>query len=494
MGLQIFLWVYLAGCNLSSILFIIYTSELGARLADSGRGVQLPSGERICYLMFADDIFLVGQNEEDLEELKGILEGWCLNFHMKISAKKTQVIAEGDYDWTITDTESDNLIQLLQVSEYRYLGIDQKLSFSQTSSAKGQSMVAKAKKYRGAIARLRRTVPDQVAVYRALWESVAVAGIMYGTEPLTISNEVIMELDDIQRWVAKVLLGVNTSTASCVAELELGFKPFHLRLLTAKINFYLKVKSGKSRCELTRSCLSMLESLESSQFLQNLRDLLLPVGLSVGDINEDTVARVDKFHTDRVMLEVLSKPTMMLMPLPVKWWTLNRHVEEGYWSKVLSRFRSMNVGLGNRNAFYKDKAVFVENGRVVSCPVCLNGPNDEFHLVMSCRKMEVHRTSIRLRGMSTIRSEIDRLREECDPESDYDCLRLFLGQELEVSRLDLMYRGWALSELVDRFFLEWTLKLGTPVQRRPERPQVDSFSLVMNALLFLLICRFNNAF
>ena len=70
---------------------------------------------------------------------------------MKISAKKTQVIAEGDYDWTITDTESDNLIQLLQVSEYRYLGIDQKLSFSQTSSAKGQSMVAKAKKYRGAI-------------------------------------------------------------------------------------------------------------------------------------------------------------------------------------------------------------------------------------------------------------------------------------------------------------------------------------------------------
>ena len=75
MGLQIFLWVYLSGCNLSSILFIIYTSELGARLADSGRGVQLPSGERICYLMFADDIFLVGQNEVDLRGVEGYSGG-----------------------------------------------------------------------------------------------------------------------------------------------------------------------------------------------------------------------------------------------------------------------------------------------------------------------------------------------------------------------------------------------------------------------------------
>ena len=68
-------------------------------------------------------------------------------------------------------------------------------------------MVAKAKKYRGAIARLRRTVQDQVAVYRALWESVA--GIMYGTEPLMISSEIIIELDDIQIWVVKVLLGMH---------------------------------------------------------------------------------------------------------------------------------------------------------------------------------------------------------------------------------------------------------------------------------------------
>ena len=258
------------GCNLSSILFIIYISELGQRLNESGCGVTLPSGEVISYLKFADDIFLVSNCEDDLDELKQILEGWCYNFRMKISAKKTQVIAQGEFDWVITDTDGGDLIQLRQVAEYKYLGVEQKLSLTETSRAKGLSMVDRAKKYRGAIARLKRTVPDQVAVYRALWESVAVPGILYGAEALPVSMAVIKELDDIQRWVAKVLLGVGTSTIGAVSELEMGFRPFHMRILIAKINFYLKVKSGKGKCELSRTCLELLGTLQSSAYLSDL--------------------------------------------------------------------------------------------------------------------------------------------------------------------------------------------------------------------------------
>ena len=72
--------------------------------------------------MIADDIFLISQCGEDLEELKAILEGWCFNFNMKISAKKTQIIAPTDYDWPITNSETVELISLLQVDDYRYLG------------------------------------------------------------------------------------------------------------------------------------------------------------------------------------------------------------------------------------------------------------------------------------------------------------------------------------------------------------------------------------
>ena len=185
------------GCNLSSILFIIYILELGQRLSGSGSGER----EVILYLKFADDIILIGTCEEDLDKLKQILEGWCFDFRMRVSAKKTQVLASGEYDWVIMDIDLGALIELKQVREYMYLGVEQKMSLE----------------IMRAITRLKRTVPDQVAVYRALLKNVAVLGILYGVEALLIDEAVIVELDEIQWWVAKVLLGVNTSTINSVS-------------------------------------------------------------------------------------------------------------------------------------------------------------------------------------------------------------------------------------------------------------------------------------
>ena len=345
------------GCNLSSILFIIYISELGQRLSGSEIGVALPSGEVISYLKFADDIFLIGTCEEDLDELKQILERWCFDFRMKVSAKKTQVLASGEYDWVITDTDLGALVELKQVREYKYLGVEQKMSLAETSRAKGQGMVDRARKYMGAIARLKRTVLDQVAVYRALGVNVAVPGIFYGVEALLIDKAVIVELYGIQWWVAKVLLGVNTSTINSVSELEMGFRPFHMRILVSKINFYLKVKEGKGRCELSRSCLSLLESLGDSAYLKDLEALLEPVGLTLDQVDRETKQIINQYFISQVMQQVAIRTTLMMMPVLFKWWSLSPHVEEGYWSKILSHFRAMNTGLGNRSALYKDKAV-----------------------------------------------------------------------------------------------------------------------------------------
>ena len=104
-----------------------------------------------------------------------------------------------------------------------------------------------------------------------------------------MSMAVIKELDDIQRWVAKVLLGVGTSTIGAVSELEMGFRPFHMRILIAKINFYLKVKSGKGKCELSRTCLELLGTLQTLAYLSDLERLLEPVGLTLDQVGKDSV-------------------------------------------------------------------------------------------------------------------------------------------------------------------------------------------------------------
>ena len=114
------------GCNLSSILFIIYMSELSARMRSSGVGVRLESGEIVNILLFADDIILISNSPETLELLKGILETWCINFRMKISISKTNVITSlEDLVCFIQDPETLHDEVVSHVSNYKYLGIQQ---------------------------------------------------------------------------------------------------------------------------------------------------------------------------------------------------------------------------------------------------------------------------------------------------------------------------------------------------------------------------------
>ena len=57
------------GCPLSSILFLIYVSELGQRLEAIKMGIESPSGEKIPGFIFADDIILQAVSGADLEDL-----------------------------------------------------------------------------------------------------------------------------------------------------------------------------------------------------------------------------------------------------------------------------------------------------------------------------------------------------------------------------------------------------------------------------------------
>ena len=111
---------------------------MGPRLDNYGLGVDLGDGLLIAYLKFADDIVLASSSESGLEELKCILEGWCFNFRMKISHKKTQVIMPtNNITWTITDLSGEvSLLELQKVQEYTYLGVIQKLSVTATTDKK----------------------------------------------------------------------------------------------------------------------------------------------------------------------------------------------------------------------------------------------------------------------------------------------------------------------------------------------------------------------
>ena len=176
------------GCNLSSILFVIYLCELSRRLNAAKLGIGLSTDILIAYLLFANNIILLGHNEDEVSALKTILEIWCMDFRMRIGAKKTQLITPvSDVAWSIIDVATGDIQELETVESYRYLGIDQKITLRKTANAKSKTMISKANYYASTILRLKSTVPDKLEVYRATWENIATPAILYGADVLPVT-------------------------------------------------------------------------------------------------------------------------------------------------------------------------------------------------------------------------------------------------------------------------------------------------------------------
>ena len=58
--------------------------DLGARLSNQPSGIQLEN-ERINNLLFADDLALLADTEDDMFDLLRVLQSWCDDFKMDVA-------------------------------------------------------------------------------------------------------------------------------------------------------------------------------------------------------------------------------------------------------------------------------------------------------------------------------------------------------------------------------------------------------------------------
>ena len=63
------------GCILSPILFNLFINDLAVYLKSLNIGVQL-GDEKICILIYADDIVLLADNEQNLQVMLNALNEW----------------------------------------------------------------------------------------------------------------------------------------------------------------------------------------------------------------------------------------------------------------------------------------------------------------------------------------------------------------------------------------------------------------------------------
>ena len=128
--------------------------------------------------------------------------------------------------------------------------------------------------------------------------------------------------------------------------------------------------------------------------------------------------------------------SLKLLPIPRKWWTLLKHVENCCWLRILVKFRAMNAGLGNRDAYRAADSVSQDGGRVLQCPLCFQGSNNEFHLLMKCNIMIPARSEIKLCDGRLLESTLIDLQSRS--QDKFEAARMFLGQDKDLQRTEMM--------------------------------------------------------
>ena len=130
------------GDCLSPTLFSIFINDLATEIKASNIGVILEEGLLINILLYADDIVLLAENEEDLQSLLFIVECWCKKWQLGVNLTKKNIM-----HFLSKRKKSSNFMFLFDMqpvhycTSYRYLGacFNEYLEFSFTAGCQVDS-------------------------------------------------------------------------------------------------------------------------------------------------------------------------------------------------------------------------------------------------------------------------------------------------------------------------------------------------------------------
>ena len=111
------------GCVLSPLLFNLFINDLAVYLKSLDLGVEVEN-EKICIMVYADDIVILTESSTELQVLLNALYDWCGQNNMTVNIAKSNVVHFRQRSISRTETEfafGNDTIEL--TDRYTYLGI-----------------------------------------------------------------------------------------------------------------------------------------------------------------------------------------------------------------------------------------------------------------------------------------------------------------------------------------------------------------------------------
>lgn len=237
------------GDPLSPTLFSIYINDLVIRLRENCPTLTF-GDQNVNSLLYADDMVVFTENENDLQLCLDTMEKWCREWRVKVNEEKSKIIHFRKARDLVTEYEfTINKVILGKVDEYKYLGVtlDYSLSFEKCfeslSDSGGRALGAIINKFK-----LLKNVGYKT--FTTLYKTGVKSVLHYGST--VWGSRKPSKLDCVQNRAMRYFLGVHRYTPIAAMLGDMGWFPLYIDQYIAVARYWNRLLDMSSN-RLTRA-------------------------------------------------------------------------------------------------------------------------------------------------------------------------------------------------------------------------------------------------
>ena len=398
------------GCVVSPLLFDVFVDRLAREVKRLGLGVAAGGG-RLSLLLYADDIVVLAESQEDLQKMMNAVHAFCRRWRLQVNMSKTKVVAfgsEGTSNLCVTWGED----KIEEVDKYKYLGmwIEKRGTWKMEKELK----LRKARREM-ALAWNMATRGGDMSIRGAtsMWTALIRPHLEYGAEVLNNHNDFVWEEAEVlARKVGRRVLQCGTRLPNDAVLGDLGWMTMRGRRMFLRLSYWSRVlamgdgrwvkrvyKEGRARLE---------RSANASTWCNLTRKWLLELGLREAweaqvtgpEWQEELRARIMELENRRWRLRVASNTKLENY---VRWkpkLELEEYLEHAHakqrrlWTKMRGGCLEVRVETGRWERMSVNGQQVAVPRSLRYCKMCFREVEDSAHIFFRCPAYRTQRDAL----------------------------------------------------------------------------------------------------
>ena len=380
------------GDNLSTTLFAMFINDLAIELKQTGCGIPI-NDIKVCILFYADDIVILGENEQELQRLLDVVHSWTSKWRLLINGDKTKIIHFRPKSMQRTNFQfkcGSNIIAYTDA--YPYLGceLNEHLDFTSTANL----LAGAAGRAVGSIVNKHKVSGGlHYDVFKKIYDTCVspimdYCGAVWGFKDYAKCNTV-------QNRALRSFLGVHRYAPNLAIQGDTGWTPPIIRRRLDMIKFWHRIISMPDT-RLPKQIFRWESHIGKNNWYTDLKKVFISIGkpelidadgpndVQIKNLTQDAVKLLTEREQRHWQNDLEKSPKLRTYRLCKNNWGGENYLKTNLTRQQRSLFCQLRCGilpLHIETGRYGPKPLKPEE-RI--CKLCNTEPETEFHYLYKC--------------------------------------------------------------------------------------------------------------